>query len=614
VGHYSLNVDPDQIDTAARGLAELANHLTTRASQIRNTPGEISQSAWSGTARNAITTEMTGLGNQAARVAPLFTEASGALSKVAQTARTAKDTTIPNLNSRWDGAQSTYHDAVTKAGTSYDQRVADVDPAVTGTARTATLQGLQQQRQGEVSGAETARRATQSGLDAEYAALVSDLETAFRNAAGTLAGATIVAVDDRTVSDFLAHGGDGSHTAWTNPDGSSFPPSFGAAGAMPGLTLTQIKLVPTKGPMQSPEDLKKLLDEARRLGLPPADYAPLLQQYYLAKAFERAGIDPTKWDPSRGAEYNREIIEKVYTYYGNLYLDNPYLMWAGMANMIGPSFAAGFFDLSMIREWARTAADGLDKIPDEVKRMLPPGIDSLEDLARATDEDLRFFETQFLSMQKEIFFDQAVMHEAYLEGGMDAMRELRAAGVSVDDDATLSAWQMIDEGRRTGNMNLVAAGNKELLWREQTKIIQDDYQAMYDHEPTGKAFTYLMTFVGTPSIPGAQGYPDVMPLTVEFETPGPDKIPFVGWDNPTQGTVTVETPLPDGNIANRDDRWALIEKDTLPAFQKLLAENPEEARRIIGSSVHDRIGDQRMYHHVDDIVGQMFDWDVDFDQ
>ena len=49
-------------------------------------------------------------------------------------------------------------------------------------------------------------------------------------------------------------------------------------------------------------------------------------------------------------------------------------------------------------------------------------------------------------------------------------------------------------------------------------------------------------------------------------------------------------------------------------FQRFLAENPDEARAIIGSSVHDRIADQRIYHHVDDIVGQMFDWDVDFDQ
>jgi uncharacterized protein YukE len=614
VGHYSLDVSPEGVATAARGLAELAEQLTTRSTQIKSTPGEIPRSAWQGTARDAVTAEMTGLGDQTTRFAPLFTEASAALTTLADTARTAKEVTVPSLNSRWDGTNATYSDAVGKAGTAYQQQVSDVDPAVTGPARSTALQGLHQQRQGAVDAAAAARGRAQAGLDAEFAELVADLETAFRTAGGTLAGATVVAVDDRTVADFVAHGGNGTTLSWTSPDGSPFPPVFGAAETMDGMTLAQILLVPAKGPMSPSEDLKALLDRARALGLPPAQYAPLLKEYYLAKAFEKAGIDPATWDPSRGAEYNRDIIEKVYTYYGKLYLDNPYMMWAGMANLIGPSFAAGFFDLSMIRDWARTAAEGLDKIPDYVKRILPPGIDGLEELANATDEDLRFFEVQFLSMQKEIFFDQAVMHEAYLEGGMDAMRELRAAGVSVDDDETLAAWQMIDDGRRTGNQNLIAAGNKGLLWREQAKIIQDDYSAMYNHEPTGKAFTYLMTFVGTPSIPGARGYPDVMPLTVTAETPGPDKVPLVGWDNPLQGTVTVETPLPDGNIANRDDRWALIELDTLPAYQKLLAEDAERARELIGSSVHDRIGDQRIYHQVDDIVGQMFDWNVDFDQ
>ena len=132
------------------------------------------------------------------------------------------------------------------------------------------------------------------------------------------------------------------------------------------------------------DDLEASLGDGRGLAGTSAD----VRAYYLAKAFEKAGIDPSTWDPSRGAEYNREIIEKVYTYYGKLYLDNPYMMWAGMANLIGPSFAAGFFDLSMIREWARTAAEGLDKIPDEVRHLLPPGVESLEELARATDEDL----------------------------------------------------------------------------------------------------------------------------------------------------------------------------------------------------------------------------------
>src|SRR3712207_8138716 len=46
-------------------------------------------------------------------------------------------------------------------------------------------------------------------------------------------------------------------------------------------------------------------------------------------------------------------------------------------------------------------------------------------------------------------------------------RELRAAGVAVDDDQTLQSWGLIDEGRRTGDQSLIPAGNKGLLWREQ---------------------------------------------------------------------------------------------------------------------------------------------------
>ena len=78
--------------------------------------------------------------------------------------------------------------------------------------------------------------------------------------------------------------------------------------------------------------------------------------------------------------------------------------------------------------------------------------------------------------------------------------------------------------------------------------------------------------------------------------------------------VTVETPLPDGNIAHFDDRWALIEQDTLPRYQDLLARDPDRARAIIGSSVEDRIADYRMTERIDEIIGQMLDWDVDVDQ
>jgi hypothetical protein len=80
---------------------------------------------------------------------------------------------------------------------------------------------------------------------------------------------------------------------------------------------------------------------------------------------------------------------------------------------------------------------------------------------------------------------------------------------------------------------------------------------------------------------------------------------------PSMVHVEVETPLPDGNIADFDTRWNLIQKDTLPAYQHLINDDPERAREIIGSDVHDRIEEGRLVHRVDDITEDLAtDWHV----
>lgn len=292
----------------------------------------------------------------------------------------------------------------------------------------------------------------------------------------------------------------------------------------------------------------------------PTDPAAL-RALWMALALQQAGIDDRTWDPARGAGELSEVIEKVYAYYGELYLQHPELQWAGMANLIGPSFAAGFSDLDQIRGVAQL----LEFLPGV------PGMSAL-----AADLDLRFYETTFLDMQKEIFFDQAMMHEAYLNGGMPAIRELRQAGLI--DTPTEFAWSQIDEGKRSGDQELLAAGNVGLLRREQQDIIDDDYQRMYDHPVTGPAFTYVMTAVGDPSIPGAQSY---------------------GEYDPVSGT-----PLPAGNIAGFDQRWPYIVNDTLPAYQDLLRDDPERLREIVGSDVGDRIEENRLYNRFGELAEQ----------
>src|SRR5262249_15202687 len=140
------------------------------------------------------------------------------------------------------------------------------------------------------------------------------------------------------------------------------------------------------------------------------------------------------------------------------------------------------------------------------------------------------------------------------------------------------------------------------------------------------------------SIPGAHAYGEVFPAHVTIETPGPKRIgtpsrigtpdhigpfgipsvsidiPHVSVDNPLQVQIDVTTPLPAGNISNRDDRWGLVSTDTLPAYQHLLATDPNRARAIVASPVEQRVDEHRLSHQLDEILARMTRWSVDVRQ
>lgn len=359
----------------------------------------------------------------------------------------------------------------------------------------------------------------------------------------------------------------------------------------------------------SDEEVAALYEALVASGADPGSpgYGDVVSEHWTRVAAGDAGIDYQAWDPTRGAQANLENIEAVYDYYAQLYLDNPDLQWAGMAAMIGPSFAAGFLDLAMMRDIAQTVGD--------VGTVLPPGVgDLMEVAAGMSDAELAFYETTFLSMQKEIFEDQARMHAAYVHGGMDEIELLYESGEI--DRRALDAWADID----SGDPDRLAAGNTELLRREQLDIIADDYGAMTDRPVTGPAMTYMMTLVGEASIPGAQTYAQYDPLTVTVETPGPEQlgIPFTPFsvDNPVQGEIVTATPLPGGNIADTGDRWAYVTADTLPAYQELLATDPDRAAQIVGTDVSDRIDEYRLTNpdRLGRIVERLTEWDVEVNQ
>jgi hypothetical protein len=265
-------------------------------------------------------------------------------------------------------------------------------------------------------------------------------------------------------------------------------------------------------------------------------------------------------------DVNRRTIEAVYAYYGRLYLIDARLEWAGMANLIGPSFYAGFEDVGFLPDQTRRLLRSVGRAAGSGKRWLL----RQEAVEGPVVADLGFFETTFLTMQRKIFEDQALMHEAYLGGGLDAIRALGGAGII--DAATARAWEQID----TGEPDAVRAGNRTLLFREQYEIIDRFYIEMSRHRPpSGLLFTYALTLAGSPAIPGAMTYPAVFPYTLAA------RLPRHTW-------VALRTPLPAGNLAVFANRWQLIERNTLPAYQHLITGENAELRELIERPIAER--------------------------
>ncbi len=309
-----------------------------------------------------------------------------------------------------------------------------------------------------------------------------------------------------------------------------------------------------------------------------------IKEAWLNQALRSARIDRACWGPERGVDENRRTIEAVYDYYARLFLAHPQLEWAGMASMVGPAFYAGFRDLGLI--------------PDAVRRAVRTVLGrASQRLAGRLAGDLGFYETTFLTMQKKIFEDQAVMHEAYVTGGVDEIATLYGAGII--DEATLQAWRQIDDGRIGGDAASVDRGNRTLLFREQHDIIDSFYVQMLQHSPPeGVAFTYLLTLAGAPSIPGARSYPERYPLTFSAGAP--------------RLAVSLRTPLADGNIAVFADRWKLIESDTLPRCLDYVRHHPDEARAVLGTPIAKRVGPYRLFARAGSLVlGAITGWDVD---
>lgn len=340
----------------------------------------------------------------------------------------------------------------------------------------------------------------------------------------------------------------------------------------------------------NPDELGALLDRARSQGIEPPRYKALLQQFWLATAARKAGLDLNAWDPGLGLAVNQQNLMNTFSYYERLQLDNPDFLWTGQGGMAGPSFAAGIMDVDLgravldvhqVRDAIAAMVGTLDAAAAPATADLPEDVRAVLDVGTViTAEDIAHFQTQVIAMSKHIFMDLIPQHEAFLAGGMSAIDEYHAAGL-IDENA-YRAWQNL----ATGDPDKVVDGNRDLLHREQYQAIGDQWDAARDYNgPVGRALTYLSTLAADPAIPGVVPPREANPLVL---TAGD----FTG------GTADgphwrLQTPLPAFNWSDRDARWQYITEQMVPTYRALKETQPQLWRATLSKPMQQQIDDQR---------------------
>ncbi|WP_040810137.1 hypothetical protein [Nocardia concava] len=340
-----------------------------------------------------------------------------------------------------------------------------------------------------------------------------------------------------------------------------------------------------------PDALRGALDQARAAGVAPQHYATLLHQYWLAVATRNADIDLATWDPALGVAANTRTFTQVYVNYLRLNNAHTDYWWTGLAGLAGGSFASGFFDMGDVasilgvpglHQVGDTVADLLRGTPQQLLDILPADIRTLgAEGARLTAEDLAWYQTRLMIMQKHIFIDQVPMHEAYAAEGLAGVEEMYRAGVL--DENAITAWREIAGGTPEG----LADAALRMTDREQNQIIADQWDdTSHGRGAMGRVMTYVSTLGGKAAVPGVRAPGVFAPVTV------------------TAGTMSLRAPLPDFNWADRDTRWNYITHDLLPRYLELCA-NPAVARPVLAVPFSTMLSNGRLIQRLPDLLADM---------
>ncbi|MBF6080881.1 hypothetical protein IU485_05865 [Nocardia cyriacigeorgica] len=361
-----------------------------------------------------------------------------------------------------------------------------------------------------------------------------------------------------------------------NDDGS------GAGGLNPALPLDATVL-------------RSALDQARADGIAPSRYATLLHQYWLVVAVDNAGIELAAWDPGRGPAAGEHIFNQVYVNYLRLASQHPEFWWAALAGIAGGSFASGYFDMSdvgrlvdlpAIHQLGSAVADVLRSTPAELVRGLPADIHLLAtEGPRLTADDLAWYQIRLMTMQKHIFLDLVPMHEAYLAEGLPGIEEMHRAGIL--DDGLRAAWYAVASGTRAGYIDALI----RMTDREQNYVVADQWDATATGRGSmGRVLTYVSTVAGKAGVPGVRA-PGVY---------GPATVTVAAGDR----TISLRTPLPNWNWADRDARWAYITGDLVPRHIDMKSD-PALATAVLAEPFWDKLARGRLLQRLPDVLADM---------
>ncbi|WP_244929748.1 WXG100 family type VII secretion target [Nocardioides sp. W7] len=163
--HFTLDIDPEGLRSAATKLGNLAETLGGQATKVTGTPGEIAN-RWTGTAATDIQHEMTALGAHLTSFQTAMAELPEALRSLATDYDDALER-LPELNQKWEQAEQDYQDAVTAAGTALTQGREDAT-GDDGKVPEADASDLRRARDNAVSGAADTRQTTQHNLEVDF--------------------------------------------------------------------------------------------------------------------------------------------------------------------------------------------------------------------------------------------------------------------------------------------------------------------------------------------------------------------------------------------------------------------------------------------------------------